>query len=356
MNNISRRTFNELGVEWIGLELNNTCNIRCTFCPVSHKELQWPSNERLMPYEMIVKIIDEIKEDGTLSHVILNNYGEPFLYPNFKKVLQLCKENGIRVRFGTNGTQFNTANIDLIRMYEPEEIVISIQYFVRENYKKVKGTKIDYDDWLSQIAIFLRAIIEGKIKTKIQLAIAANYNNSLRNRILGLRLGDTNLPYPDNSFFDELDKFIKEFCETRLHITYDPEKTSRKRKKQTYDDYYRISDDISFELKRFFDSTNFYTFKETNIVSCFMPYLIVNSHGKLLLCCADYVGKTAIGDVTEKKVKEILIEKYDIFMNKRNEKANMEICRKCYGERTYRGLIIRNIITRLRKTNRKILG
>lgn len=343
MKAVEQKTFKQLGVDWIGIELNNTCNIKCTFCPISYKELQRKSNERLMPFELVKKVINEIVEDGTLNHVILNDYGEPFLYPRFKDVLHLCKENDLRVRFGTNGTLFTLENVDLIRKYEPEEIVISVQYFLRENYEKVKGTKIDFDIWMDQIASFLRVIMDEKLNTKLQIAIACNYNNSLKNRILGLRSGDTNLPSPDKAFFAKLDKFIKEFCEKRLNIQYKNENRYNEITKQTYNKYYQIDENISFELKNFFDSTNFYKFKESKLVNCRMPYLVINSQGKVLMCCVDYTGGTSLGNVNERKIKDILIEKYEYFINENNEKSNYKICCRCVGERTYRGLLLRTI-------------
>lgn len=356
MKALQQKSFKELGVQWIGIELNNTCNIRCTFCPISCKELQRPSNERLMPFETVVKIINEIKKDGTVDHVILNYYGEPFLYPKFEEVLQLCHENQIKVRFGTNGTQFTPANIELIKKYEPAEIVISIQYFLRGNYEKVKGTIIDYDLWLNQISGFLKTVIDEKVNSKIQLAIACNYDNTLRNKVLGLRNGDINLPYPDKRFFRQLNDFIEEFCENRMHVSYNHEKIEKELRKDVYDKYYQIHDNVSFELKLFFDSTNFYKFRETSKVSCFRSYLIINSQGKVLLCCADYIAGTALGDVSNKDIKEILLDKYDYFTNENNEKAEMEICRKCCGEKTYRGLFIRKVYSLLRKAKNKYFG
>ncbi|MFQ5714745.1 MAG: radical SAM protein [Candidatus Scalinduaceae bacterium] len=204
MKDLSRKTFKELGVDWIGLELTNTCNVKCSYCPVSYDELQRPLREKVMSYPLVEKIIDEIGEDGTLDCIILNYYGEPFIYPRFKDVLLLCKKKKIRVRFGTNGTLFNDENISLVSRYEPDELVISVQYFMRENYEKVKGTTIDYDQWLNQIAHFIKTMIKEESKTRIQIAIACNYNNGLRNRILGLRHGDKNLPFPNHSYFSKL--------------------------------------------------------------------------------------------------------------------------------------------------------
>ncbi len=356
METIEQKTFKQLGVDWIGIELNNTCNIKCTFCPISYKELQRKSNERLMPFALVRKIINEIVEDGSLDHVILNDYGEPFLYPRFKDVLQLCKENDVRVRFATNGTLFTPENVDLIRKYEPDEMVISIQYFLRDNYEEVKGTKIDFDVWLDQIAAFLRVIMDEKLDTKVQIAIACNYHNNLRNRILGLRHGDSNLPYPDKTFFVKLDNFIKEFCGKRLNIPYEPENTYKSITKQSYDKYYQIDENISFELKNFFDSTNFYNFKESMIVYCRMPYLVINSQGKILMCCADYTGGTSLGNVYEGKIKDILLEKYNYFINENNEKSNLKICRRCAGERTYRGLLLRQLWYLMKIAIKRYLG
>ena len=260
------------------------------------------------------------------------------------------------MRFATNGTLFNDENISLVSRYEPDELVISIQYFMRENYEKVKGTKIHYDQWLNQIANFLKIMMNRETKTRIQLAIACNYNNGLRNKILGIRYGDKNLPYPNRSYFVKLDNFIKEFCEDRLHVLYNPDSTNRKRKKLIYDNYYNINENIAFELKTFSDSTNFYNFKENNQVDCFMPHINVNSKGEVVMCCEDYMGLTSIGNVKEKEIKETLIENYDVILSKNNEKAKIEMCRKCYGERTYRGLLLRKCRNYLRKVKREYVG
>jgi organic radical activating enzyme len=356
MEDLNKKTFKELGVDWIGIELTNTCNIKCTYCPISYRELERSLSEKVMPYELVEKIVSEIGEDGTLDFVILNYYGEPFLHPKFEDVLQLCEKKKIKIRFGTNGTLFNNENIRLIRKYEPDELVISIQYFMRENYEKVKGTNIDYDQWLNQIAHFLEVMINEEAKTKIQLAIACNYDNGLRNKILGLRHGDKNLPFPNNSYFIKLDNFIKEFCEERLHVLYNPKPVNGIKEKRTYNKYYSINKNISFELKTFFDSTNFYYFKENKQVNCFMPYLNVNSKGEVVMCCADYIGGTSIGNMKGRKIKEILIENYAVFLNKMNEKSKIELCRKCYGERTYRGLLLKKSINYLRRVKMKHTG
>ncbi|MFQ5715312.1 MAG: SPASM domain-containing protein, partial [Candidatus Scalinduaceae bacterium] len=117
--------------------------------------------------------------------------------------------------------------------------------------------------------------------------------------------------------------------------------------------YYSVNENISFELKTFFDSINFYYFEENNQVNCFMPYLNVNSIGEVVMCCVDYIGKTSIGNMKERKIKEILIENYNVFLNKNNEKVKIELCRRCCGERTYRGLLFRKSINYLRKIRKK---
>ena len=347
------RSFKSLGVEWIGLELNNTCNIRCTFCPVTFPELQRPKQERILDKEVIFKVLEEIKEDGTLQNVTLNDYGEPFMYPYLEDVFRFCKENRLRMRFATNGTYFNDKNIELLRKYQPEEMVISVQCFQKESYQKVKGTKIDYDSWLDQIANFLKTHKEEDLDINVQVAIASNSHNSLRNRVLGLRLGDTNLPYPDKKFYQELNLFIESFCVDRMNIDF-KEKEINKKKYSMYTRYYQITPKIGFEIKGFEDSTHYYNFKEAKYVDCYLPYLIINSQGKLLMCCTDYIAGTSLGNIKEKSIKEILVENYDVFINKYYCKGRIELCRKCKGEGTYRGLFLGQIINILRNIKREL--
>lgn len=340
LNEKKSKTFHELGINWIGLELNNTCNIRCTFCPITFSELQRPKNKRLLNKEIALKVLQEIREDGTLQHVVLNNYGEPFLCSYFEDILKFCKENGIRMRFATNGTQFNDKNNKLLRKYPPEELVISIQYFFRKHYKKVKGTNIDYDSWMNQIANFLKIHMEENLNINVQLAIASNSHNTIKNKLLGLRLGDTNIPYPDKKFYKALNLFIEKFCVDRMKINYKSENIE-KIAYSIYTKYYSINSKISFEIKSFFDSINYYKFKESNIVDCCLHHLIVNSQGNVLICCSDYISGTLLGNIKKKTIKEILLDNYDLFLNKNNKKAELEICRTCMGERTYRGLLFR---------------
>lgn len=55
------------------------------------------SNQRLMRFALVRKIINEVIENGTLKHVISNNCGGSFFYPRFKDVLPLCAEKDVCV-------------------------------------------------------------------------------------------------------------------------------------------------------------------------------------------------------------------------------------------------------------------
>lgn len=340
-------TFRNLGVNWIALELNNTCNLRCSYCPMSKPELQRSPKNKILDKDTALRLLQEIKDDGTIEYVVLNDYGEPFLYPYFKDVLSYCKEHDIKIRFGTNGTLFTRQNIELLKQFQPEEIVISIQYFMEEQYKKVRGTNIDREIWLNQIADFLKVHMANNLTSNIQLAVADNMMNSIKHRVCGLRLGDTNIPYPNKKYYRQLNGFIKDFCENKLGLQFDDNNIKIIRKSD-YSEYYKINSKIAFEIKHFFDLTNIYNYKENNQVDCQMSYLVVNANGDVLMCCVDYTGETSLGNIREKSIKEILLENYHIFANKNNEKAKIKLCRRCYGERTYRGLWLKKIYQRLK--------
>ncbi|MHA1249352.1 MAG: radical SAM/SPASM domain-containing protein [Candidatus Helarchaeota archaeon] len=96
----------KLKVPWrITFDTNpDDCNLHCIMC-----ELHSPFNnkkhnlKRRMPFWIIEKVINETAPLG-LKEIIPSTMGEPLLYPDFIKIIDLVKNYNLKLNLTTNGT------------------------------------------------------------------------------------------------------------------------------------------------------------------------------------------------------------------------------------------------------------
>ncbi|NMC04332.1 MAG: radical SAM protein [Candidatus Lokiarchaeota archaeon] len=85
----------------------DTCNLHCMMCE-EHSLLAPPRSAkqgkpRLMPFKIIEGVVGEAADLG-LEQVIPSTMGEPLLYPDFARLLDLVKRKCIKLNLTTNGT------------------------------------------------------------------------------------------------------------------------------------------------------------------------------------------------------------------------------------------------------------
>ncbi|HGG57963.1 MAG TPA: glycosyltransferase, partial [Nannocystis exedens] len=88
----------------------DTCNLKCIMCEEhsAHSLLQIRRKKegrprREMPIEMIERVIAEAAPRG-LREVIPSTMGEPLLYRDFDRIIELCHEHKVMLNLTTNGT------------------------------------------------------------------------------------------------------------------------------------------------------------------------------------------------------------------------------------------------------------
>nr|MCR4745633.1 radical SAM protein [Lachnospiraceae bacterium] len=89
----------------LNIELNNTCNQRCVFCPFHGSGSKLDRRPESMDYEMAKKILEEAFSLG-IGRKELGLYmsGEPFLYPHLVEIIDYAKRIGFQyIYLTTNG-------------------------------------------------------------------------------------------------------------------------------------------------------------------------------------------------------------------------------------------------------------
>ena len=89
----------------------DTCNMRCIMCeehspysPLQVARRKAGKPRRLMPIELIRKVVADAAAAGELREIIPSTMGEPLLYRNFEDILTLCSQYDVRLNLTTNGT------------------------------------------------------------------------------------------------------------------------------------------------------------------------------------------------------------------------------------------------------------
>ena len=136
----------------LSLELWNECNAGCLFCRDKKGRIYDVNPQGIgtidkgkMPLEMAADIIKQLKEDVLIA--VLYTNGEPLLYPDLPKLVQVATENHVATMMATNGLLWTeekaravlSAGIDFIKIqlsgYTQDIYSVQIRY---GNVEKLK--------------------------------------------------------------------------------------------------------------------------------------------------------------------------------------------------------------------------
>ncbi len=142
------------------------CNLQCIMCeefsPYSHvKELRLIEGntpvKRRMDINLIKKVIQEAKELGGLKEIIPSTMGEPLLYKDFDKIIDLCKTNDIKLNLTTNGTFPRKSTKEWAELIVPicSDVKISWNGATKETQEKIMKHS-NFDKHLQNLETFIK--------------------------------------------------------------------------------------------------------------------------------------------------------------------------------------------------------
>ncbi len=145
-------SFNHFYPLHVAFELTYSCNLRCAHCYAS------TSTEKrdFLSFLEIHNILKFLKEKGL--RIIELTGGEPFLHPDFYKILEFCCENFEYVSALTNGTLVNERDIDIFSKYRDKLLInISLDGPNPEIHDEKRGVKGAFEKVINSIEIFKKA-------------------------------------------------------------------------------------------------------------------------------------------------------------------------------------------------------
>lgn len=137
----------------------NHCNFRCTYCAHSLGakgfEAQYGFPAEHMSMETYRRTVDQLSEfPGQLKTLSLTGQGEPLLHPRLPEMVAYAKERNVsrRVEFMSNGSLLTPRLSQALVDAGLDGIRISLQGMSSEKYAEVCGAKLDFEQFVEQIA------------------------------------------------------------------------------------------------------------------------------------------------------------------------------------------------------------
>ncbi len=280
------------------IEPTNICNLKCPLCPSGADQL---SRERgYMSFDMFRKIVDEVCESSFM--LILWNQGEPFLNPDFCKMMEYADSKKMYLMVSTN------ANVmpDASKVIESgvDRLIVSLDGATQETYNKYR-----INGSLEKVLNNVKALVKIK-KQKVSkkpyiiwqfLVMKHNEHEIEEIKSLAKDLG------VDECALKTVQIYSKDDIENFL-----PKNPKYRR--------YKITGD-SFELK----------FKIKNRCYRIWNQPVINWNGEMSVCCFDKDIQFKIGNIKDNSFMELWRSKAFNKFRKAvlKDRSKFEICRNC---------------------------
>ena len=262
--------------EIVQIESTNICNAKCVFCPRDDMERK----QGIMDMALFTKIVDECAALG-IGHVRMHNYGEPFVDRALVEKVRYAKQKGIpQVGMISNGSLINEAAARGMIEAGLDAINISVDASGKDVFESTRiGLK--YDKVIANIERLL-ALREqaGRRRPKLILSFVRQNNSE-----------------DEHAFIEHWRTKADKIHITDLH---------------NWAGTLNQKSDVNYP--------------------CYRPWLTFTAlwDGRVSLCCADFDGRTILGDLRTHTISEIWnSDTYRALRREHLESGGPAICRSC---------------------------
>lgn len=273
----------------IYIEIINTCNLNCSFCPKTKRVA------RSMSLEEFESIVEQICEYTDL--IALHVKGEPLLHPNLKEILKICEKYNIFVNITTNGTLLYENVRKLAESKALRQINISLHSFEKSNQN------ISQNEYLK------------KIFESVEILRKEN------NPYISYRLWNLKNIEESNENIEILNALEKEYRISNL-IKEAKENTFIKLDEKIF-----LNQDIEFEwpdLKKDIIS-------EKGTCQGLRSQIAILSNGDVVPCCLDQDADIKLGNIFKDNFSNIIESQMakKTIEGFKNKKLIHELCKRC---------------------------
>ncbi len=169
MNEIEKAICNKADLARIpiagNVELLPLCNMDCKMCFAKMTREQMEAHHPLIPADEWIALGKQLIECGTIF--MLFTGGEPFIYPDFKKVYEAYIRMGFIVSINTNGTLINEEIVAYLAANKPRRLNITLYGASDETYGRLCGNPKGFTQVMRAIKLLKEADIDIKFNCSL---------------------------------------------------------------------------------------------------------------------------------------------------------------------------------------------
>lgn len=328
----------------IHLELTNRCNFSCVFCP----DGKMTRKRGFMDEDVARSALDQIAELDLAVKVTFHVMGEPLLHPKFFAVLDHARERSMPVGLTTNGALLRPETIGELARRDLYQIDISLQTPDASSFLATRGTRMDFEKYRRGLLDLLAACAARPSQPIFKVRImTTRFAGKMREQLrIPNFMGSTAV----------LHKTIEEWTESIYErLGKGPEELAKARERIKRIGIYgwnviELCPNVFIETYVLTDWGN--AFAEGAVVEaghgyCFgmRDHFAILYNGDVVLCCVDFDGRTAVGNLNDSSLLDILRgPKLERIM--RGFKSNKLVdphCRRCLGSGSRLGAWIKPV-------------
>ncbi len=330
----------------IHIELTNRCNFSCIFCPDS----VMTRKRGFMEEPLALAAIDQIAELNIADKVTFHVMGEPLLHPKFFQILDHARLRHVPVGLTTNGGLLTDSTIKAIAERDLYQIDISLQTPDKDSFVRTRGTPVDFEKYIQGILDLVAACQQREHKPIFKLRI-------MTTRFAGKLREELAIP----NFLarsEDLQRVVVELTEsicTLLGRSVPNDLREKVRKIRIFGwNVIEVLPNIFIETYVLTDWGN--AFFPDNVIEASHGYCFgmrdhfgILYNGDVVLCCIDYEGRTALGNIGDTSLAAILGgEKLKKIMQGFRKGRLVEAhCRKCLGSHSKIGSYVKPAVSYL---------
>ena len=161
------------------IELLPLCNMNCDMCYVRLSKKEMEAKGRLRTADEWLEVGRQMKDAGVLF--LLLTGGEPFLYPDFRRLYLELRKMGMIITINTNGTLIDEDLAEFFGKYKPRRVNITLYGADEDAYTNLCHYPGGYEKTLQGI----RLLRENDVDVKVSSSLAQT-NKSDLDRLLDI--------------------------------------------------------------------------------------------------------------------------------------------------------------------------
>ncbi|HXV59046.1 MAG TPA: radical SAM protein [Vicinamibacteria bacterium] len=295
---------------WLFVEITNLCNFHCTFCPDEIME----RHRGMMPFEDAVKVFDQVARErhrlGPLYPVKLHQMGEPTIHPRLVDIVRYAeREKGIAIELNTNCSLLTPELVDGLYDAGLTNLILSYQTPDAESFltRKAKSKKLTFDIYLEKVRMAVERKIAKAAPTRIEIDVM-NTLGSSRIQIVGSNAKADRVMLEWIAFARSLER--KYGLAPKKHDLNYVDGGFRFLEHDADTGRYEILPGVDILWKELHTWGNVIQGRTTSSkVDGYCPapneQFVILWDGTVTVCCTDYEGTLAMGNIHEQSIEEI---------------------------------------------------